>query len=213
MKRLPIVALFALTLPACAQRGGTARGGSAGHAAPAFHGSFGAPAAHVIARPLYRSPIAAAPSRYRRPYRPPYRPPLRFVSPYVTPYVAPIWAGPVAYGYDPTYDDSAPAQPPLQSELAPQPDGVMPPPPAEIYRPNYQPAPPPPSAVTQDEEPTTLIFKDGRPPLQIKSYVMSRIVLHIFEPHRDISLDDLDLARTTQVNREAGIDFHLPTLD
>jgi len=57
----------------------------------------------------------------------------------------------------------------------------------------------------------TLIFKDGRPAEHIHNYLLSRNTLTILDGrHRDIPVNQLDLAATENANRGAGIDFHLP---
>jgi hypothetical protein len=62
-----------------------------------------------------------------------------------------------------------------------------------------------------NEEAVTLIFKDGRPPQQIRNYAMTRTMLYVRdEHHRDIPLDQLDFEATQKANRDAGVDFQLP---
>jgi len=69
-----------------------------------------------------------------------------------------------------------------------------------------QPSPSPESA-----EAVTLVFKDGRPPEQIHSYILTRNMVYVRDPHpRDIPTDQLDLAATAKVNQDAGVDFQLP---
>ncbi len=61
------------------------------------------------------------------------------------------------------------------------------------------------------EDATTIIFKDGRPSEQIHNYALSRTALYITGSHlREIPLNELDLAATVRVNREAGVPFQLP---
>jgi hypothetical protein len=112
----------------------------------------------------------------------------------------PSLAYPDTIGYD---DSPAPqgynsdAQPPAQEQSAsPSP-----------YQPGSnlsQPAP-------KSEDAVTLVFKDGRPSEQIHNYVLTRSTLYVGDQHRpDIPVDQLDLAATVKLNRDAGVDFHLP---
>jgi hypothetical protein len=60
-------------------------------------------------------------------------------------------------------------------------------------------------------EAVTLVFKDGRPAEHIHNYILTRTTLLILdEHHRDIPVDELDLAATQKANRDSGVDFHLP---
>jgi hypothetical protein len=89
-----------------------------------------------------------------------------------------------------------------------------PPYPGPSYAAPSYPAPsaaPRPAPAPASEEAVTLVFKDGRPPEQIHNYLMTGDTLYIGDrQHREIAVDQLDLAATTKVNREAGVDFHLP---
>jgi len=201
-----------------------ARGGlSAGHSAPAFR-SYSAPATRAYA-PATRSyaPRAAYAAR------PAYfgRPGTRIVSrnPYGIGYGYPYGLGFYDTGtgfnypgdYNPNDDPNsqgpyadpnaaATADPdPNPGPYAPQPNAYQPQPqPAPAYRP-AQPAPAP-------EDATTLIFKDGRPPLQIHNYALTRTTLYVTDAkHRDIPVADLDLPATVKANADAGVPFRLPT--
>jgi hypothetical protein len=56
-----------------------------------------------------------------------------------------------------------------------------------------------------------LIFKDGRPPMQIHNYLLTRDTLFVGDRHpSEIPVDQLDLGETAKVNRAAGVDFRLP---
>jgi hypothetical protein len=64
----------------------------------------------------------------------------------------------------------------------------------------------------QGEGAVTLIFKDGRPPEQIHNYVLTPTTIYVGDQHsRDIALDQIDIAATEKFNREAGVDFLLPS--
>ena len=132
-------------------------------------------------------------------------------------FVGSPWIGPGYLGYPDSYFDSdtGDEQPyyPQQPEYgaAPEPDGQMPPPP-------YVEQPPPPqqavaAAPLPAEEAVTILFKDGRAPLQIHNYALTRTTLYVRDQrHRDIPLDELDLAATVKANHDAGVDFQLPAL-
>jgi hypothetical protein len=225
MDRLTAVALIVLglTIPACAQRGAS-RGAFSGHAVQASRGGFSVSASNrSISSPRYtgsRSPMmvrslqsgGAGNSRARQPYtgdtrhRRPYVSPYGARFPYGLPVIGAYYMGyPNDIGYDDAPDSTASA-----------PEGYDAPPPNE-----GQAEPPMPYQPTSDlphqspalgnEEAVTLIYKDGRLPEQIYNYVLTRTTLYVGGPrHREISIDQLDLAATAKVNRDVGVDFHLP---
>ena len=95
-------------------------------------------------------------------------------------------------------------------------DGYDSPPPPEeqalarAYRPSAELTHP--SPAPEREEAVTLVFKDGRPSEQIHNYLLSRDTLSVLDKQRrDIPVEQLDVAATEKVNREAGVDFHLPS--
>jgi hypothetical protein len=152
---------------------------------------------NYLARPAY--------STYRRPYLPPYRSRVHLA--------VPVWNGWLGAGFpgypDTTgYDDLATpsnyaepydSQQPYESQPAP-----FNPYPASVELSHS-------SSALESEDAVTLVFKDGRPPDQIHNYVLTRTTLYVRDQHhRDIPLDQLDLAATQKVNREAGVDFQLP---
>jgi len=63
-----------------------------------------------------------------------------------------------------------------------------------------------------DHPAVTLVFNDGRPPMQVHSYVLTSSSVLIAEKghQRVIPVTDLDLPATVAQNREAGVDFKLP---
>jgi hypothetical protein len=178
------------------------------------------PPAAGVRRP-YRGPW-----RYRRPYRSPYTTGFTFAAPgFVAPgFVEPGYAG-YPYGddsYDSTDAQAAPdAQPYGQSspqeqgppEMQQLPDQAQD---RELPRWPYGGAAQPASAPAQSapaapaEDAVTLIFKDGRPPQQIRNYILTRDTLYIGDHHPDIAVNELDLAATVKANRDAGVDFRLP---
>jgi hypothetical protein len=127
---------------------------------------------------------------------------------------------------EPLYDNSDSAQP-----VAPQPDYAnnypdngYPEPAPENYPPY---PPPPPQQPAQEPAPpvtpqmqyvpgsadtVTLIFKDGRPPEQIQSYLATNKTVTVINGtrHREIPLADLDIPATIKANRETGVGFQLP---
>jgi hypothetical protein len=68
-----------------------------------------------------------------------------------------------------------------------------------------------PVAPVGDEDAVTLVFKDGRPVQHIHNYAMTRTTLYVQDQrHREIPIEDLDLAATVKANREAGVSFSVP---
>ena len=63
-----------------------------------------------------------------------------------------------------------------------------------------------------DHPAVTLIFNDGRPPVQVHSYVLTGSSVFVAEDghQRVIPVTDLDLPATIAQNRNAGVDFELP---
>ncbi len=241
MKRFAAAALFAclVALPVCAQHG-AAHGGFSGRSAPAFHGGQafrGGPAApapnryagfrgNSTSRP-YGSPYGnrRPTAGIRRPYtgNENFHHRRAYISPYgvlgygIAGYAAPGWIGPGYLGYsdDNGSADTQPQPPPPSDAYDQQPDQQEPPPwplggasvaaanSAEASRQAEPPAP---------EDAVTLIFKDGRPPEQIHNYIVTRGTLYIGDQHRrEVPVDDIDLTATAKVNRDAGVDFHIPT--
>jgi hypothetical protein len=110
--------------------------------------------------------------------------------------------------------------PPLQAEQPPMDYRQMaddaPPPFRPAYQPAYQgqtaqvpiPAPEP----VRDQPATTLIFRDGRPPAQVRNYALTGTTLYAFEGdlRKEIPLSLLNVPATVETNRAAGVDFALP---
>jgi hypothetical protein len=63
-----------------------------------------------------------------------------------------------------------------------------------------------------DHPALTLVFNDGRPPVQVHSYVLTGSSVFVAEngQQRVIPVTDLNLPATIAQNREAGVDFELP---
>jgi hypothetical protein len=210
-------------------------GGFASHNAPVFRGgsapvarSFGGAAqfsssrfagATPNRRISGRNPIASAPDRRRgnfgvdrdrRPFTRVYGVPV----PYVSGYLGPGFLDSSDYG---PYDDSGYVSPQPPASYPPDQYEAPPPyadqadaPPAAPYRPSYQ-RPQKLSPQPEEEAAVTLVFKDGRPTEQIHNYMLTRTTLYVQEQHiREIPVDQLDLAATIKVNKDAGVDFQLP---
>ena len=231
MKRFTaaLLLLAGMTLSAWAQRSGS-HSGFSGHTASGFHPGFSASAPssssfrsaagpryvgnrpNIAPRSLFRGSASQGPrfnyspaGRYRRsPYRLPYMPGnLYGVLPF------PVWSGVNYLGYPDAlgYDDSAASQAPLSGAG----DGYEAPQAEQDPRPAYQPSSSMPQPAPATEEAVTLVFKDHRPVEQIHNYLLSGSTLTVWDGrHRDIPVDQLDVAATEKVNREAGIDFRLP---
>jgi hypothetical protein len=110
--------------------------------------------------------------------------------------------------YDPGYGDANNAYPDVLTPTgASSPDpGVAP------YAPPQRAQPTPLQAAPAPEDAVTLIFKDGRPPLQVHNYALTRTMLYVTDAHhRDIPVADLDLDATQKANQDAGVHFQLPT--
>ncbi len=81
-------------------------------------------------------------------------------------------------------------------------------------RPAYQPQAAP-AAEVPDQPEITLLFKDGRAPQQVQNYAVTRTTLYVLDgaKRREIPLDELDLPQTEKTNRDAGLDFEVPSAD
>jgi hypothetical protein len=134
--------------------------------------------------------------------------------PWAVPWVG--WVGPYSpwygygYGDGANYDDSNANQNYVDSGYNSQPVGDE----REEPRPQYQPPAYPAQAAPQAESAAaTLIFKDGRAPIETRNYMLSRTTVFVMDaPQREIPVAQLDVAATERVNREAGVDFQLPAM-
>jgi hypothetical protein len=230
MKCLAAVALMVvgISFPAFAQHGAS-HGGFSGHSASASHGSFhaSAPSRSAASPRISGSRTFTMPRGNQRGVggntsaRPPYTGSLRYRRPYVShfrrvvPYGVSGWVAPGYLGY-PGYgdlgtDDDAGNTSTQAYDAQPEPDqpGQDQSGPLNPYPP--YPGPPQPIAAPASQEAVTLVFADGRPSEQIHNYMLTRTTLFVLdEHHRDVPLDQLDLAATAKVNHDAGIDFRLP---
>jgi hypothetical protein len=129
---------------------------------------------------------------------------------------------PVAYGapYIDDQDEASSPQPAPQSAdygNVPPPDYVQQPSGPQLaanaappFRPPYQEQINTPPVHAQPA--TTLVFKDGRPSLQVHNYALTASTLYALdgESHQEIPLSLLNVPATIETNRAAGIDFALP---
>lgn len=108
----------------------------------------------------------------------------------------------------PSYEDNGPYEAQPRDQYGPPPSGSYTPWPY-----GSQPAPSraEPSSPPLPESPVTLVFKDGRPPQQIHNYLLTATTLSVLDQRRqDIPVDQIDVAATAKVNRDAGVSFALP---
>lgn len=208
-----------LILQAGAQRGGGGHMGGIGHASP----SFSAP--HSFAWPG-RSPLMSPASRWpsgnpnRRPSSP-YR--WNGVG-YRGPYLYAGYPGLIGYGFPLAYGAYGDYGDDQEDSVAPQPaDYYAPEPPAPQvaeYAPEYAPEPFRPAyqpgqvefAPVHAQPITTLVFKDGRPPVEVHNYALTANTLYGLDgdARQEIPLSLLDIPATVETNRQAGVDFALP---
>jgi hypothetical protein len=118
---------------------------------------------------------------------------------------APYAEGPEAPYPEGPYSDQGYPQPPRAPYY---PEAAYPPPPQD--------SPATQSAASQnnglDHPALTLVFNDGRPPIQVHSYALTSSSVFVAESghQRIIPVTDLDLPATIAQNREAGVNFELP---
>jgi hypothetical protein len=204
-------------------------GSAAAHAGPSFSGGsrrFAPPLESFFTRPSGRSPAFQArgnmPGQTRHPgngvgavgYRRHY------------PYVYGSYRGLIGYGlplpyalpYGNDQDDTADQQPaPQPADYGDQPMSDYRPEPPQFaanappsFRPAYQAQGE--AAPLSAQPTTTLIFKDGRPPVQVRNYALTASTLYALEgeSRQEIPLSLLDVPATVAANRAAGVDFALP---
>ena len=138
---------------------------------------------------------------------------------YRGPYFYAGYPGLIPFGYGLPFGDDQDegGDAPQQPDYSNQPAGDYGPAAPEVaantpspFRPTYQgqievaPVHPQPS--------TTLIFKDGRSPVQVHNYALTDSTLYALDgdSRQEIPLSQLDVPATVEANRKAGIDFALP---
>ncbi len=145
---------------------------------------------------------------YRRPY---------FYVGY--PWLTPFGSGfPSALPYGDDQDEGGGAQmTPQQSDYSNQPTSDYGPEAPEVaantpspFRPTYQAEIE--AAPVHLQPTTTLIFKDGRTPVQVHNYALTARTLYALDgdSRQEIPLSVLDVPATVEANRKAGVDFALP---
>lgn len=167
--------------------------------------------------------------RYRRPYRSNYGTGYPYYGA-IYPYVYPGWINSFTLDNPDLFDDDDSSQAATSDQggqYQAQPPEAYQPPDYGPYQPPpypsapypYQPAPSQPNSnqlqppsPPESQNAVTLVFKDGRPPEKIHNYLLTPTTLYVGgKHHRDIPIDQLDVDATVKVNREAGVDFSLPT--
>jgi hypothetical protein len=96
---------------------------------------------------------------------------------------------------------------PYNGPVAPDPSQYQPPqqqpPQRAIHRVAAEPLP--------EEDALTILFKDGRSPLQVHNYMLTTTMLYVRDQqHRDIPLNDIDIAATQKANQNTDINFKVP---
>lgn len=149
----------------------------------------------------------------------------RTYNPYI--YTGYSWLNSFGYGFPAAYggipydngQDYAGPGPQQAGYGAQQPADYTPEPPAPevatndspAFRPAYQGAAD--NAPVSAQPATTLIFKDGRPPVQVHNYALTANTLYALDgdSRQEIPLSLLNVQATVEANRAAGVDFALPT--
>ena len=150
--------------------------------------------------------------RYRHPYISPYRPVYAYGA---GGWGVPYYLGDPGYGYDSGDNgDQETAQNASPEDAGQEGYGQSPYDQEPPSYPAYLQAPAPeqrPASPAVSEDAVTLIFKDGRPPEQIRNFILTPGTLYVGGDHRrEISVDQIDMAATAKVNRDAGVEFQLP---
>jgi hypothetical protein len=210
--------------------GGQVHGGQAPSFAGASH-SFALPSGPIAMRPGVRYPSSPIREGQHWPSAgvgPSHRPDdgrdgvgYRNRYPYI--YAGYPWLNSFGYGlpYDNGQDDAGGPQPgPQQADYGDQPPvdyGPEPPGPAvatnapPAFRPAYQAQID--NAPVHAQPATTLIFKDGRTPVQVHNYALTANTVYALDgdSRQEIPLSLLNVQATVEANRSAGVDFAPPT--
>jgi hypothetical protein len=213
--------VFTSSLLLHAQRGGgAAHLGGASHAGPSLSSparSFASPSRSFFSSPATHSPSFQGGQLRHWPGGSPvhrnyggvgYRRSYPFV------YAGYPWFFPFDYGFsdgDEQSDVGVYQPPPDQAEPPPVDYEQMAENAPSPFRPQYQGEVAPEPA--RDQPTTTLIFKDGRPPVQVHNYALTGATLYALDgdSRKEIPLSQLDVPATVEANRAAGVDFALPT--
>ena len=209
-------------------------GGGPSYANPSRY--TGLPSGPIALRPGVRYPVVpihegqgtAAAGPFHRPYDGRRSGDYRNHTPYI--YTGYTWLNPLGYGSPVGYgglpyagqDDAGggPQPGPQESnnvdqppaDYAPEPPGPQladnaPP----AFRPAYQGEGV--DAPVNPQPTTRLIFKDGRPPVEVHNYALTANTLYANDgdSRLEIPLSLLNVQATVEANRAAGVDFELPT--
>jgi hypothetical protein len=124
---------------------------------------------------------------------------------------------PYALGFGDDQDEDDAQVAPQQADYSNQPEPDYGPVPPEVaanapspFRPTYQGQIE--AAPVHLQPTTTLIFKDGRSPVQVHNYALTASTLYALDgdSRHEIPLSLLDVPATVEANRKAGVDFALP---
>ena len=203
--------------------------GGAVHAGPSFSGGsrrFAPPPESLFTRPSGRSPAFQARGNLPGQTRHPGNGGVGYRRNYPYLYGRSVGLIPFGYGLPLPYalpygndqdDTTGPPPAPQQADYGDQPMGDYGPEPPQLaanappyFRPGYQPQGE--AAPVNAQPTTTLIFKDGRPPVQVRNYALTASTLYALdgESRQEIPLSLLDVPATVAANRTAGVDFALP---
>ncbi len=201
---------------------------------PTPSGNSGLPTGPMALRPGVRypsSPVFEGQHRGSTGTGPSHRPDdgrrgvdYRNHAPYI--YAGYTWLNSFGYGFPVAYgglpyagQDDAGGNPQPSNYVAQPPADYAPEPPAPQVADNAPPGFRPPYlgeavyAPVNPQPATTLIFKDGRPPVEIHNYALTSNTLYALDgdSRQEIPLSLLNVEATVEANRAAGVDFALPT--
>jgi hypothetical protein len=144
-------------------------------------------------------------------YRQPYVPYFYARSTYLVPgLLNSYWDYPSS-----SYSDDQSASYPAQGQLENNGDYEPEPAPYEPQQTPDVPPPPPGPSESLPQGAVTIVFKDGHSQ-QIHNYALTKTTLYILDDaasgrRPEIPLDRIDVSATERTNREAGVDFDVPT--
>jgi hypothetical protein len=198
-----------------------------GLASPTPSRNSGLPSGPMALRPGVRYPSSPVLEGQHRPSTstgPSHRTDDRNHTPYI--YAGYPWLNPLGYGFPVAYgglpyagQDDAGGSPQPPSDADRPPADYAPEPPAPQVADNAPPTFRPPylgeavDAPVHPQPATRLIFKDGRPPVEIHNYALTANTLYALDgdSRQEIPLALLNVQATVEANRAAGVDFALPT--
>jgi hypothetical protein len=203
--------------------------GSSVHSAPSFSGSsrsFAAPSGPLFQsqsghHPSYPTGHWPSPGQGRHPYKNwngvGYRGPYFYAGyPGLIPFGYGLPFG-LPYGGDDQDEGGGAPVAPQQPDYSNQPPADYGPEGPEVaantpspFRPAYQGQIE--AAPVHAQPATTLMFKDGRAPMQVHNYALTASTLYALDgdSRQEIPLSVIDVPATVEANRKAGVDFALP---